>query len=49
MLEINDCHWEGSKEELLQILNGYKEASEKEEDDFNFIFLPMSNYRRLKY
>ncbi|WBF04103.1 hypothetical protein VL14_ORF158 [Staphylococcus phage vB_SauM_VL14] len=49
VLEIDDAHWEGSKEELLQILNRYKEVSEKDKEDFNFIFLPVLQYKKLNY
>lgn len=49
VLEIDGGHWEGRKEELLQILNNYKEASERESTDFNFIFLPFKDYSKLRY
>lgn len=49
VLEINKGHWEGRKEELLQMLNNYKEVSEREGTNYNFIFLPLEDYNKLRY
>lgn len=47
VLEINQAHWEGRKEELLQILNDYKIVSERANEDYSFIFLPLKDYSKL--
>ena len=49
VLEIDGSHWEGRKEELLQILNDYKTLCDKENTEFNFIFLPLKDYNKLRY
>lgn len=49
VLEIDGSHWEGRKEKLLQILNNYKDISERESAEFNFIFLPLRDYNKLRY
>lgn len=49
VLEINNAHWEGEKGQLLEILNNYEEALEITGEDYNFIFLPLKDYNKLRY
>ena len=49
VLEISNAHWEGGKEQLLEILNNYEEALEITGEDYNFIFLPLKDYNKLRY
>ena len=49
VLEINNAHWEGGKGQLLEILNNYEEALGITGEDYNFIFLPLKDYNKLRY
>ena len=49
VLEINNAHWEGGKGQLLEILNNYEEALEITDEDYDFIFLPLKDYNKLRY
>lgn len=49
VLKINGSHWKGRKEELLQILNDYKTTSEREGVDFEFMFLQLKDYDKLRH
>lgn len=48
-MEINNAHWEGGKGQLLEILNNYEEALDITGEDYNFIFLPLKDYNKLRY
>ena len=49
VLEINNAHWEGGKGQLLEILNNYEEELGITGEDYNFIFLPLKDYNKLRY
>ncbi|MGI2270334.1 DUF1381 domain-containing protein [Staphylococcus cohnii] len=49
VLEIDDAHWEGMREELLKIINKYIELAKKEDTPLNIRFMPISEYRTMIY
>ena len=49
VLEVDDAHWEGMREELLKIINKYIELAKKEDTPLNIRFMPISEYRTMIY
>ena len=49
VLEVDDGHWEGMREELLKIINKYIELAKKEDTPLNIRFMPISEYRTMIY
>ena len=49
VLEVDDAHWEGMREELSKIINKYIELAKKEDTPLNIRFMPISEYRTMIY
>ena len=49
VLEIDDAHWEGTRQDLIRILNKYTGLVDSEEYPVNIKFMPIDQYKTMKH
>lgn len=49
VLEIDDAHWEGNRQDLIRILNKYTGLVDSEEYPVNIKFMPIDQYKTMKH
>lgn len=49
VLEIDGSHWEGTRHDLIRILNKYTGLVDSEEYPLNIRFMPIDQYKTMKY
>lgn len=49
VLEIDGSHWEGTRKDLIRILNKYTGLVDSEEYPLNIRFMPFDQYKTMKH